>query len=525
MGDGQICFVSSRMGQNALACLDMGAGQITYLTDFDDQSQLCHLAASPNGRTLAVSVWQEGGYQNIWLYSADGGEWRPLTFGLAQDLSPCWSPDGGAVYFASDRSGVWNIYRCEVGEATLTRLTNSVAGVLDPAPSGDLICLLSLGSQGLDLSTTPVHQGSDWQNGDGRGPEFNINYDTPGQLSSGKYRPWTGLAPFLWLPTATVDQHGWGLGTTLYGSDDLLVRTYSATVVPSFKSNRLYYDLACQDRSRSLSLGVRLSDLVTSRQVPWSGQDTTIFQAVKSRELNCQGGFLRTGFSLQGGVEISWRGYSGLPSSGSMEGSLWRLTRLGFPLTFSNAEQYGYSISPERGRLVKWNPAIYLLLLGGQLEQIHHQLSWTEFLPGLRRHQVLMARAQAGWWAPGKRASQGVPSLNPRCLASRDQRGQLLLTAEYRFPLKYVERGISTWPVFLKNINGALVAETGTSSEELWNMARDSRASIVGAELSSEWLLSYAMPGRVTAGVYRRTESGEILSTIRFSSGALWPTP
>jgi hypothetical protein len=331
--------------------------------------------------------------------------------------------------------------------------------------------------------------------------------------------------PFLWLPKATVDQQGWGLGATLYGSDDLLVRTYSATVVPSFKSDRIYYDLACQDRSRPVYLGFRLSDMVASRQVSWSGQDTTIYQTVKSRELLCRGEFFRNGFSLQSGAEISWRGYSGLPSSGSIEGSLWRLTRLGFPLEFSNAERYGYSISPERGRLVKWNPAIYLRRLGGQLEQTHHHLSWTEFRPGLGRHQVLMARGQAGWWAPGARAAQDAPSLAPRCLASRDQRGQLLLTAEYRFPIKYVERGISTWPIFLKNVNGALVAETGTASEKLGSMARDRRTTILGVELTSEWLLSYAMPGCFTIGLYRQTKSGKMLSIIRLSSGDLWPTP
>lgn len=525
MADGQIYFVTSRMGQNALACLDTGTRQITQLTDFDGQSQLVHLAASPNGLTLAVSVWQEGGYQNIWLYSATSREWRPLTFGLAQDLSPCWSPDGGAVFFASDRSGIWNIYHCEVGEAKLTRLTNSATAVFDPAPSGDSLFLLSLGPPGLDLSTTPIRQGLEWQNGDVQGPDFEINRDTSRQLSSGIYRPWTGLTPFLWLPKAMVDQQGWGLGATLYGSDDLLVRTYSATMVPSFKSDRIYYDLACQDRSRPVYLGFKLSDMVASRQVSWSGQDTTIYQVVKSRELICQGEFVRTGFSLQSGVEISWRGYSGLPSSGSMGGNLWRLTRLGFPLVFSNVERYGYSISPERGRLVKWNPAIYLRRLGGQLEQTHHQLGWTEFRPGLGRHQVLMAQAQAGWWAPGTRAAQDAPSLTPRCLASRDQRGQLLLTAEYRFPIKYVERGISTWPIFLKNFNGAMVAETGTASEKLGGIARDRRTTVLGVELTSEWLLSYAMPGRFTIGFYRQTESEKMLSTIRISSGDLWPTP
>jgi hypothetical protein len=91
---------------------------------------------SPDGRLIAVSVWDRG-MRDLWLYTADGTPWRRLTADTAIEGQPAWSADGKYLYFVGDRSGIANIYAVEVGTERLWRVTNVVIGAYGPAPRPD----------------------------------------------------------------------------------------------------------------------------------------------------------------------------------------------------------------------------------------------------------------------------------------------------------------------------------------------------------------------------------------------------
>jgi hypothetical protein len=70
--------------------------------------------------------------QNCGLYTmgTDGSSRTQFT-NVAVDSLPRWFPDGSAVVFMSDgRDGNWELYRANVADGSVTRLTN------DPAPDG-----------------------------------------------------------------------------------------------------------------------------------------------------------------------------------------------------------------------------------------------------------------------------------------------------------------------------------------------------------------------------------------------------
>jgi dipeptidyl aminopeptidase/acylaminoacyl peptidase len=65
------------------------------------------------------------GYRHIYIVAAEGGSPRLLTTGTFQNARPSWSRDGQWVYFGSNRTGGWQVWkvRSDGGEAVpVTRL-------------------------------------------------------------------------------------------------------------------------------------------------------------------------------------------------------------------------------------------------------------------------------------------------------------------------------------------------------------------------------------------------------------------
>ena len=122
------------------------------LTDNDDHTQYSTPRFSPDGRSVALSVWSDG-RRDLWLYTPEGEPIRRLTADSAIDADPVWSADGAWLYFSSDRSGVPNIYAVEVATEALFQVTNVVTGAVKPSvhPDGTLIAYQQYSQDGWDI--------------------------------------------------------------------------------------------------------------------------------------------------------------------------------------------------------------------------------------------------------------------------------------------------------------------------------------------------------------------------------------
>lgn len=65
---------------------------------------------SPDGKTLAYCA-RRGENFDLYAISTEGGDERRLTTHAGYDDGPDYSPDGRWIYFNSDRSGSWDIWR------------------------------------------------------------------------------------------------------------------------------------------------------------------------------------------------------------------------------------------------------------------------------------------------------------------------------------------------------------------------------------------------------------------------------
>ena len=76
------------------------------------------LALSPDGSRLAFS--NQG---DAWTVPAKGGRAVPVTNNVEMDDFPVWSPDGGSIAYASNRSGNNDLYIVPSDGGTTRRRT------------------------------------------------------------------------------------------------------------------------------------------------------------------------------------------------------------------------------------------------------------------------------------------------------------------------------------------------------------------------------------------------------------------
>jgi hypothetical protein len=81
---------------------------------------------------------------------------------------------------------------------------------------------------------------------------------------------------------------------------------------------------------------------------------------------------------------------------------------------------------------------------------------------------------------------------------AREGPAALVANVDYRFPIVRVERGIRTWPFFLRDVHGALFADIGSAGEALDTLP--AAAWSVGGELGARLTLGYTWNLSVAAG-------------------------
>ncbi len=103
---------------------------------------------SPHDLRIAYLGISDSGRRMIWTLPANGGEAVRVTDGPSIDWNPVWSPDGRYLYFASNRSGVMNLWRVSIDERS-----GRVLGETEPVTtSSQAGMLLSISGDGRRIA-------------------------------------------------------------------------------------------------------------------------------------------------------------------------------------------------------------------------------------------------------------------------------------------------------------------------------------------------------------------------------------
>jgi Tol biopolymer transport system component len=118
----QLVFVSMRSGAHEIWRSNADGSDPLQLTSFDIHGHLGSPRWSPDGKFVAFDCG-EAAHDQIYLVDSEGRNLHALTSGNYNHVVPSWSRDGKGVYFASKRTGNWQVWRGERSSGKETQIT------------------------------------------------------------------------------------------------------------------------------------------------------------------------------------------------------------------------------------------------------------------------------------------------------------------------------------------------------------------------------------------------------------------
>lgn len=207
-----LVFVVNRDGTTNLASMNTDGLNYKLVTASKQGEQVYNPQWSPAGDRILFDYSVKDGRDIAWVRS-DGSEVRFLITGDDDSRSGVFSRDGSRILFSSDRTGIFNLYYCDLQTANVSQVTNVLGGAFMPAvnKSGDIV-YSGYTSQGYKI----------------------FALKDVGLLPEGNYQ---------YLPVSDVSQisHGTSLASASNGAATVLfdwqgLRAYDDSQVPEFSS-------------------------------------------------------------------------------------------------------------------------------------------------------------------------------------------------------------------------------------------------------------------------------------------------
>lgn len=440
--DGRTLVYAVRPGPGRLALVrrDLQTGARETLLDRPGALVYAPRLA-PGGDRIAFEL-QEDGRRDVAIWE-DGAVVR-ITNDDALDVTPAWSGDGRWLFFASDRSGVYDLYAWDVEARTIRQVTNVETGALAPAPSpdGSMLAFVTYSRAGYDLATIPLDPAT-WLEvapaapstrpgsapaGASTGPSPALSpipvpspfvvgssnherVDEPvgtttdptpepaAALPSRPYSPWGTIRPTSWLPFLASEAGGTVLGVGTFGRDAVGEHAWALQGWWGFESEQVGYS--------ATYLGgwswPRL-DLGSSRYVEWSrGYPDRLESVWTPLDAGLTFTFSRLARALA--FRVGWSGAI-YDTVGEVEPEpagirpQWRfedgfLSEVSLLATYSDAKATPNAISAEEGRTASIGLRVATPELGSDFDLWRTRGAVAQYVR-LRGHTVLTLRAAGG---------------------------------------------------------------------------------------------------------------------------------
>jgi hypothetical protein len=514
-------------GTTRLVRVELESGGIEPLTEYDPLVHWAYPRWSPDGRWIAAARWSLGAYYDVVILDAKGSLVREVTRDRAVDISPSWSPDGRWLLWSSDRTGIPNLHAVGVDPETAEvgprrQVTNFVGGAAYPAVDAESRWIYYSGyhSDGWHIERIP-YDPSGWVAPFPADPSYDAPVDTLRFLAEvdgpeGNYQPFKTLAPTYWMPeyrsgdnAGSLEVLEPGYGLSIKGEDLVGRHRYRLTALfsggPALFNGAASYSWA--------GLGTPVFDAGVNQTYDADGPLTApdesgdlLYVVERERAAGLGATFTRrrtrTISSFRLAASHVWEHRTLLDADRRESESFGlkrpdsRLAEGRASLAFGNGRLHPFSISPEdgvgaflRGRARKELAlADSLQNVAGDdrsFQELIGQLTLYKSLPlpGFSNH-VLGVRGSAGvargpgadayHFEVGGASAGSVQSplpvgqglffpLRGYGTAERSGRKAWSASAEYRFPILYMNGGPGLLPIHFDWLSGALFMDAGNA--------------------------------------------------------------
>jgi hypothetical protein len=485
---------------------------------------------SPDNQHVAYSSWTKGGFRDIRIVDTKDGSYEEVTHDRAIDADPVYSPDGKTLYFSSDRSAIMNVYAYDVATKALKQVTNVVNGAYQADVSADGKTLVYVGYTclGYDLYAMALDPASFLDappSIEDRPPPPPPPAD-PGLAGPGAHPPDTG-APRNFTGSISPGNFGYEADLTIQGTDISGHHSFQLTLDAPFAQAEFEPNFQYTYGGLPVDLQFSVFRVVNPQtsgyqiglyQPQWIEEEIGVQTGVSytyNRPFDSQSFALTYTFGrIAGNLPFPGNAQMGLdpyaqttiPARG-----LNAVLHLGW--AYSNAEQYNWSVGPEKGFSIGAGVDVADAAIGSQFTGYDATVDFETYFPmPWAKHHTLGLHASAGISGGGylgeqlfyvggfvdqpvistvlQSVTQGGFALRGYPVVAEAGSDYALFNAEYRFPIVNVDRGISTLPVFLNRLSGALFVDYGSA----FNTAETAQFKTgTGGELWFEFLLGYSI--------------------------------
>jgi hypothetical protein len=493
---------------------------------------------SPDGAMLATEHRRRGGRSQVVVTSSDGHDPRVVVESIGRNVTPDWTSDGTALVFASDRAGgPFALYRVSLrGQGFPSELVYSPpGGATTPAVARDGRCVfVGYTVDGYDLFETQVGMSTIASEQVGSAPVWSQQVessqpvsDSPAVPGARTYSPWSTFAPRGWMPLVDERDDRWHAGAFVVATDVLGRHVATASVSWALTSG----DVPAGGAPRARPDWTASYAYSRWQTVPFAAVDdhTHLFNAldaesssvipVSQREQNLDVGLWRA-FRRVRWTGTATAAFHREVVTTTVPGEVSSRDRSAARAawTLLTAREYGYSISLEDGVGVSLTAEAARPALGSDGRGDALAMDARAYVPlGWGRSVLAMRTAAAG-----SSGDRGVRRLFR--LGGADSNAALgafgsdaitllrgfenevfsgthvaLTNVEWRVPLAYPQRGVGTWPLFVRSVHLAAFVDVGHAWTGEWRW-RD-RKTGVGLELSTDVTAGFGLPLTWTAGV------------------------
>lgn len=473
---------------------------------------------SPDGKQIVASLWRRGSGWNLELFDLVDRSWKKITTGVSIVANPQFSPDGNLL-FSMEGNGVYNLHRYYSATRKVEQITNLIGGAFQSSQaslSGD-IYYAGYSAEGYaiykltdpDVFAEPVT----FEDNQLKLIDYSI---TSHQQKD--YSALSNMYPRWWFPEFQFSEQRSEFGVTTMGNDALGLHNYSIAASYDTKLNQPAGELSYAYVNRFFLSAVRLNEITLDT----SGNINRISsRSIASAVLAFPRTYIQKQtdllFSLIFDIKADAELATGAIPLDDFEDKL-----LGVAWLYNTSQLNPLSISLVDGmklRLVVEDSDILDSDYTGQV----YTFDWKQYIR-TGRESVFALRFLQGWGTEQPRAfklggegynddaigvllgtSSNEAVFNQRNYALRGYKEGLpqlqgrraqLLTAEWRFPLQRIEKGVMTPPVGIMQWYGTLFAETGSA----YRNSPESYYSSAGIELTADINLFYNLTLRTRAG-------------------------